>query len=97
MLRWCHNLDELIEFLALVSTCAPDDLPQEEGDEPLDLERAFDELHHGLDCSVDAIGDLEKVESFRSMILEAYTFYRDGKINEGAWKLQDLEHQLKAV
>jgi hypothetical protein len=97
MLRWCHSIDELIEFLALVSTCAPDDLPQDDGDEPLDLERAFEEIHRGLDCSVDRIGDATKVEAFRSMINVAHELYRGGKINEGAWKLQDLERALEKV
>ena len=97
MQRWCHNLNEMIEVLALVSTCAPDDFPQDEGDEPLDLERAVDDLHYGLNCSVDEIGNQAKVESFRSLINAAHGLYRSGQINEGTWKLQELEQHLERL
>lgn len=97
MLRWCQNLDELIEFLALVTIYAPDSFPQEEGDELLDLERAFDDLNYGLDSSVAAIGDASKVSALRSMLREAHELYRSGQVNEGAWKLQEIERQLEAL
>lgn len=97
---WCSNLRELIDFIALVVLCAPDDFIEEDflgPEEQLNLERAFDELRHGLRCAAQEVGALPQIIEARTMLEEAYTHYREGRTNPGAWRLQDMEELLESI
>jgi hypothetical protein len=99
-IRWCENLNELIDFIAYVVLSAPDEFPRRDWvkpEEQLNLDRAFDELRHGLDCAVHELGSRPELATARSMLEEAYTHYREGRINPGAWKLQDMSELLETL
>lgn len=94
----CNNLSELINFIAYVVLYGPDEFPKREWhkpDEQLNLERAFDELRYGLSCVAAKMGELPTISTARGMLEEAYTHYREGRINPGAWKLQEMSQVLE--
>jgi len=98
--RWCENLGELIDFIALVVLHGPDEFPKEDflmPEEQLNLDRVFEELRHGLDCAAKEIRDEAVVETCRSMLQDAYTHYREGRVNPGAWKLQEMSQVLEKL
>jgi len=90
-MNWCNNLEELIEFIAYVVLTAPDAFPPEDN---MTIDAAFRELGHGLDCVQLERGDSAMIQESRKLFREAYSLYKEGKTNEGAWKLQDAEEVL---
>jgi hypothetical protein len=99
-IHWCENLDELIDFIAYVVGYGPDKFPKRDylkPDERLNLERAFEELRYGLGCAAKEVGELPAITTARDMLGEAYTHYREGRINPGAWKLQEISQVLKKI
>ena len=98
--RRCNDLGELIDFIATVVLSAPDKFIQREWlkpEEQLNLDLAFDELRHGLDCAAKEVGELPAIATARAMLEEAYTHYREGRINPGAWKLQEMSRLLEQL
>lgn len=98
--HWCENLGELIDFIAIVVLSAPDKFIKREWRKPeeqLNLDRAFDELRYGLDCAAKEVGELPAIATARAMLDEAYTHYREGRINPGAWKLQEMSQVLEKI
>ena len=98
--HWCENLAELIDFIAMVVLSAPDKFLKRDWlkpDEQLNLDRAFDELRYGLNCAAKEVGELAAISTARSMLEEAYTHYREGRINPGAWKLQEMSQVLEKI
>lgn len=98
--HWCENLAELIDFIALVVLSAPDEFPREDWlkpEEQLNLDRAFAELRHGFDCAAKEVGNTPALVAARAMLEEAYTHYREGRINPGAWKLQEMSRLLEEL
>lgn len=90
-MHWCNNLEELIEFIAYVVLTAPDDFPPEDR---MTIELAFDELAHGLNCVKQEYGDSAITQKSELLFKEACSLYKEGRTNEGAWKLQDAEQVL---
>jgi hypothetical protein len=100
MRRWCNSLRELINFIAYVVLYGPDEFPTREWrrpEEQLNLDRAFEELRHGLTCAAKEVGELPEIATARVMLEEAYTHYREGRINPGAWKLQEMSQLLEKI
>lgn len=98
--HWCENLDELIDFIALVVLHAPEEFPKEDWlkpEEQLNLDRAFDELRYGLDRAAEQVGGSPVIDTCRAMLDEADTHYREGRINPGAWKLQEMSCLLEKL
>jgi hypothetical protein len=98
--RWCVNLGELIDFIAYVVLYAPDKFPKRDFlkvEEQLNLERAFDELRYGLDCAAKEVGESPVIGTCRAMLEQAFTHYREGRINPGAWKLQEMLRLLEKL
>lgn len=98
--HWCENLDELIDFIALVVLSAPDEFGYRDWlkpEEQLNLERAFDELRYGLNRAAVEVADSAMISTCRAMLEEAYTHYREGRIKPGAWKLQEMCHLLEGL
>ena len=96
----CQNLGKLIDFIAVVVLSAPDKFIKRDWlkpEEQLNLDRAFEELRHGLDCAVKEVGELPAIITTRAMLEEAYTHYREGRINPGAWKLQEISQILEKI
>lgn len=96
----CQNLDELIDFIAVVVLSAPDRFIARDWlkpEEQLNLDRAFVELRHGLSCAAKEVGELPAISTARSMLEEAYTHYREGRVNPGAWKLQEMSEVLEKI
>ena len=96
--HWCENLGELIDFIALVVLSAPDEFGYRDWlkpEEQLNLDRAFDELRYGLDRAAEEVAQSPAIGTCRAMLEEAYTHYREGRINPGAWKLQEISRLLE--
>ncbi len=96
-MRRCNDLQTLIDFMAYVVLYAPDGLARsylKPGDQ-LDLTRAFNELRYGLDCVAKGTNEAGTVERCKAMLEESYAHYREGRIKEGAWLLQDMQQVLR--
>lgn len=99
-IHWCENLDEVIDFIAGVVIRAPNRFPKEDflkPEEQLNLDRAFDELRYGLDRVSEDLGESSEIVTARTMLEEAYTHYREERIKEGAWRLQDMSQLLEKM
>lgn len=92
-LHWCENLEDLIEFLSYVMVCAPDRFPSED---ELNLELAFEELHHGLDVSAADVSDPSILVKCRQLANQALEHYRLGHVKQGADALIRVEQLLES-
>ena len=91
---------QMIDFIALVVLHAPEEFPKEDWlkpEEQLNLDRAFDELRYGLDRAAEQVGGSPVIDTCRAMLDEADTHYREGRINPGAWKLQEMSCLLEKL
>jgi hypothetical protein len=89
-IHWCNDLGEVIEFVAYVVLSAPADFPPEDN---MNLERAFQEFRHGFDCAASELAE-DTLSLARKMLEEAYEHYKADRVNEGAWKLQEMQQLL---
>jgi hypothetical protein len=99
-MSWRNDLRDLIDALAYGVLYAPDEFPQEDflaPDEQMTFPRFAGELRERLQSLSGSLRD--KVDSqFTTSILEdAIRSYAEGRRNEGAWKLQELEGLLRKV
>jgi hypothetical protein len=95
----CRNLAELTDFIASVVLRAPDNFLKANylrSDEQLNLDSAFDEIRQGLERNANEIGDQRIVDWCYATLQESYQLYSEGKIKEGAWKLQEILHLFMA-
>jgi hypothetical protein len=60
----------------------------------MSLERAFKELEDRFERVAKGVGATPIVGSCRQMLNEALFLYREGRVQEGAWRLQDIEQLL---
>ena len=98
--HWCENLGELIDFIAYVVLYGPNEFPKREWvkpEEQLNLDRAFEELRYGLNRATEEVGEVPAISTARTILEEAYTHYREGRINPGAWKLQEMSQLLEKI
>lgn len=93
-MRWCNSFEDLIDFIAYVVLTAPDAFPV---DDNMSLSSAFEELEHGLKCAERECGASPAIEQCKTLFREARCLYDEGKVKEGAWKLQDAEELLMAM
>jgi exonuclease VII small subunit len=92
--HWVESKDDLYDFLAQVIVCAPDDFIEVDyvpADEQLNLERAFDELHRGMEYLKAEMKDAKQIEALERLLDESLQAYRKGNDVRGAHLLQDFE------
>lgn len=94
--HWAENLSELIDFMAFVSTSAPDRFPTEE-DSTMCLDVAFDELRYGLKASEKQIRDPEVIKRGYEVFDKAYEYYKADHVREGNDLMVAFEYELSAL
>jgi hypothetical protein len=94
------DLHSFKDYVVFVQTCLPDRFHPREGVGPDDqwtLDLAFEGLRLRLRMSVEEKGERDEFKRGESLIEDAYICYRDGKIREGFFKLEELQKLLKKV
>ncbi len=94
------DLHSFKDFVAFVRLCAPSDFPVEDylkPDEQMNLDRAFDGLRYGLKLTAEEKGDLPVLATCRALVEEAYALYRDDRMRDGYFKVQEMEKLLKKI
>jgi hypothetical protein len=95
--RWIRDARSLDDFIGYVVVHAPDGFPQEDYLQPheqMTLERAFDELRHGLGLlQLPAL----RTQDLQALLDRALQHYRDGDDVKGAHLLQDFEEELRGT
>ncbi len=93
-MNWVSNLDDLYNFLSIVIACAPDEFFEEDYltvDEQLNLDRAFEQLHLGMEFVADKIKDERKIAELKGLLDSSLQFFRSGDDKTGAHLLQKFE------
>jgi hypothetical protein len=99
-MNWREDRELLYESIACAVLYAPDEFPYEDylpPDEQMTLDRMFAELREGLDKVGSGVGPSPTITTCRAMLDEAYTHYREGRTNPGAWKLQEMQELLEKL
>ena len=94
------DLDSFKDYVGFVQLCAPDDFPHEETVGPEDqwtLSRAFEGLRLGLKMAAEEKGERTEFARGRVLVEEAFAAYRDGRMRDGFFKLEELQKLLRKV
>lgn len=94
------DLHSFKDYVGFVKICAPDRFRPREGVGPADqwtLDLAFEGLRLGLRMAVEEKGEREEFVQGRALVEEAYAAYRDGRVRDGFFKLEELQKILKKV
>ena len=101
MTHWhFQDLHGFKDFVGFVRLCSPDSYPVRPGlgpNEQWTLDLAFEGLRHGFELTAIEKGELPVLEACRKMTEEAYAHYREGRIRDGFFKLQEMEKLLKKL
>src|SRR5258708_1730462 len=89
-----HDLHGFKDYVAFVRLCSPDEYPT---DEQWTLELAFEGLRYGLALTAQEKGELPVLDVCGNMVEAAYAHYREGRMREGFFKLQEMEVLLKTL
>lgn len=91
---WVKSEATFRDFLSLVIVHAPDEFPVEDflpPEEQLTLERAFKELHAGVEfLPAKRVSSSEK-QALHALLERAHSTYAEGKAVEGSRLLHELE------
>ena len=93
-MSWVKSVPGFRDSPSLVNVYAPGDFPEEDylaKDEQLNLERAFVELHHGLELLAADRGGPTSVSELRMLLDGELAAHRDGDDIRGAHPLQAFE------
>lgn len=94
------DLHSFKDYVSFVYICAPDRFPEREGVEPNErwtLDLAFEGLRYGLSLAAKEKGDLPIFATCRAMVEEAYNHYREGRMREGFFKLEEMGKLLRKL
>jgi hypothetical protein len=94
------DLHSFKDYVGFVKLFAPDDFLPREGacpDEQWTLDLAFEGLRLGLSMAVEEKGERDEFARGRSLVEEAYAAYRDGRVRDGFFKLEELQKLLEKV
>ena len=92
--RWVSSVDDLYDFIAVVVLRAPDQFPVHDflgPAEQLNLDRAFEELRHGVVLVGRDFPDPELLARLGAILDESLALYRAGDVVGGAHRLQDFQ------
>jgi exonuclease VII small subunit len=96
-MEWVKDIESFYDFIGYVVLRAPDRFPVEDflqDDEQMNLDRAFEELHKGIDLIDPRVADEEKKIALANMLEESLAAYESGDDVKGAHLLQDLEGMI---
>ncbi|HWU85017.1 MAG TPA: hypothetical protein VN028_06755, partial [Rhodocyclaceae bacterium] len=88
------DVDSLYDFIGYVVLCAPDRFPIRDylsADEQMNLEKAFNELRHGLSFIDIEVADEAKRKRLDTLLDQALVAYREGDERGGAHLMQDFQ------
>ncbi len=94
------DLHSFKDYVGFVKLCAPGDFPPREGVGPADqwtLELAVEGLRLGLRMAVEEKGERDEFARGESLVNDAHAAYRDGRVRDGFFKLEELQKLLKKV
>jgi hypothetical protein len=94
------DLHSFKDYVGFVQICASTKFPMREGVGPADqwtLDLAFDGLRMGLRMAAEEKGEREEFVRGRTLVEDAYAAYRDGRVRDGFFKLEELQKVLKKV
>lgn len=94
------DLHSFKDYVGFVKVCAPDRFPSREGIGPKDqwtLDLAFEGLRLGLRMAVEEKGEREEFRKGTALVEEAYAAYRDGRMRDGFFKLEELQKLLRKM
>lgn len=95
-----HDLHGFKDYISMVYIRAPDRFREREGygpDEQWTLDLAFEGLRHGLAITAKEKGELPVLATCRAMVEEAYNHYREGRVREGCFKLQEMAKLIRKL
>ena len=95
-----HDLHGFKDYVGFVKLCAPDSFPSPEVsgvNEQWTLDMAFEGLRFGLRIAVEEKGPLPAFTTCEKLVEEAYTHYREGRMREGFFKLEEMQKLLKKI
>jgi|SRR5579871_6479228 len=94
------DLHSFKDYVGFVKICAPGKFPAREGVGPEDqwtLELAFEGLRLGLRMAVEEKGKRAEFTQGEQLVEEAYAAYKEGRVREGFFKLEEFQKLLKKV
>ena len=96
IMRRVKSLERLHDFIATVVLCAPNRFPTRDylpDDEQMNLDRAFEELRHGITFAPERLGS-DTRSRLHAILDESYSAYQRGDDVGGAHLLQDFERTI---
>ncbi len=93
---WVKDIDTFYNFIGYVVLSAPDRFLWKilRDDEQMNLEKAFVELHRGIDLLDIRVADENQKQKLREMLDVSLAAYHAGDDVKGAHTLQDLEAEI---
>ena len=94
------DLHSFKDYVVFVQTYLPDRFPPREGvgaDDQWTFDFAFEGLRLGLRMAVEEIGEREVFTQGELLVEEAFAAYRDGRVRDGFFKLEELQKLLKKI
>jgi hypothetical protein len=94
------NLHSFKDFVVFVQTYLPDRFRPREGvgaEDQWTMELAFEGLRKGLRMAAEEKGQRDEFTRGESLVEEAYAAYRDRRVRDGFFKLDELQTLLKRL
>jgi hypothetical protein len=94
------DLHSFKDYVVFVQTYLPDRFRPREGAGPAEqwtLGLAFEGLRLGLRMAAEEKGERPEFSRGRALVEEAYVSYRDGRVRDGFFKLEELQKLLRKV
>jgi hypothetical protein len=94
------DLHSFKDYVVFAQTYLPDRFRPREGVGPADqwtMDLAFEGLRLGLRMAVEEKGERAEFTQGKLLVEDAYTAYRDGRMRDGFFKLEELQKLLKKV
>src|SRR5258708_1057981 len=94
------DLHSFKDYVGFVKLCAPNEFPQDDGVEPEEegtVDLGFEGMRLGLRMAAEEKGRLPVFDYCGELVEEAYAHYREGRMREGFFKLEEVQKLLKKV
>jgi len=94
------DLQSFKDYVVFVQICSPDRFRPREGVGSADqwtLDLPFEGLRLGLEMASKEKGKQDAFVKGRALVEDAYTAYREGRIRDGFFKLEELQKVLRKV
>ncbi|WP_254507622.1 hypothetical protein [Anatilimnocola floriformis] len=94
------DLHSFKDYVGFVKLCSPDEFSLRDGVGPDDqwtLDLAFEGLRLGLRMAAEEKGLRDEFAQGELLVEEAFAAYRDGRIHDGFFRLEELQELLKKI